>query len=194
MKRGLISSLIVCCALSLLPGCLTVETKEYHIRLKTDHSGEATIKFGNILSESEDTLDVSNDDFQQLIEFYLEGTQLEKENPGFHNVKKSLYEKDGVLMAEVTFSFDSLSAIRLFKFDRESPYMYFVGNPMTSEQLVETNGKFGRDWMPVVFWGRDTRELFVKTKVLSEVTHHRSLLKQFKEWESASAKQKQKKP
>ena len=40
----------------LLSGCLTVETKEYRITLKSDHSGEAVIKFVNILSEADDTL------------------------------------------------------------------------------------------------------------------------------------------
>ena len=33
----------------LISGCLTVETKEYHVKLKDDHSGEATIKFINIV-------------------------------------------------------------------------------------------------------------------------------------------------
>ena len=117
--------------------------------------------------------------FQQLIEFYLEGTQLEAEKPGFRNVRKQLYEEDGMLVGEVTFDFDSLSVVRLYKFDEDSPFMYFVGSPLSSELLVETNGSFGRNWMHVVFWEKD---LYVKTKVVSEAVHHRSLLKNFKEW------------
>lgn len=170
-------------------GCLTVEFKEYTFKLKNDHSGEATIRFINILSETEDTTDVSADDFRQLIEFYLQGTQLEKDNPGYRNVKKRLYEEDGVLVGEVTFTFDSLSTLRIFKFDKESPYMYFVGHPLSSEQFVESNGSFGRDWMPVVFWPNDAKELTLKTRVLSEVSHQRSLLKNFKEWQSAESGQ-----
>ena len=53
-----------------LSGCLTVENKGYYITLTTDHSGQATIKFLNIVSETDDTIDISDDDFQQLIEFY----------------------------------------------------------------------------------------------------------------------------
>jgi hypothetical protein len=177
-----------------LSGCLTVENKEYHITLTTDHSGEATIKFLDIVSETDDTIDISDDDFQQLIEFYLEGTQLEAENPGFRNVRKQLYEEDGMLVGEVTFDFDSLSVVRLFKFDEDSPFMYFVGSPFSSELLVETNGSFGQDWMPVVFWEKDTRELYVKTKVASEVVHHRSLLKNFKEWQELKSRGEIKKP
>ena len=182
------SSLVIIFAL-VFSGCLTVEFKEYTIKLKNDHSGEATIRFINILSEAEDTTDVSADDFKQLIEFYLQGTQLEKDNPGYRNAKKRLYEQDGVLVGEVTFTFDSLSALRIFKYDKESPYMYFVGHPLSSEQYVESNGAFGRDWMPVVFWPKDTKELTLKTKVVSEVSHQRSLLKNFREWQSTESGQ-----
>lgn len=182
--RASIHYLLVTFPAIALIGCLTVESKEYHIKLRTDHSGEATIKFINIMSEADDTTDISHDDFHQLIDLYLLGTQLEKDNPGFRNVKKRLYEQDGVLVGEVSMTFDSLAALRLFKFNAESPYMYFVGNPLSSEQFVETNGIYGRDWMPMVFWPKDTRDLYLKTKVVSEVTYHRSLLKQFKDWQA----------
>ncbi len=185
-----VSFLTSCLSLLVFSGCLTVEMKEYHIKIKPNHSGEATIKFVNILSETDDSLDISKDDFNQLIEFYLEGTQLEKENPGFTSVKKRLYEQNGMLMGEVTFNFDSLSAVRVFRFDKESPFMYFVGNALSSEQLVETNGTRGPDWMPVVFWGQDEKDLYVKAKIVSEVSHRRSLLKNFLEWQSTHQDQK----
>jgi hypothetical protein len=169
----------------VLSGCLTVESKEYRIRLNPDLSGEATILFSNILSESEDTVDIADDDFRQLTEFYLEGTQVEKENPGYHNVRKRLFERDGKLMGEISFTFDSIAAVRLFRFDRSSPLMYFVGSPLSAEQLVETNGTRGPDWMPVVFWPRETAELYVRTKLVSEVPYQRSLLKNFQAWQSA---------
>ena len=168
----------------LISGCLTVENKEYHIKLRSDHSGEATIKFINIMSEADDSVDISKDDFQQLVEFYLHGTQIEKDNPGFHNARKRLYEEDGVLVGELTLTFDSLSVLRLFKLDKDSPFMYFVGNPLSSERFVESNGTYGGEWMPVVFWPKEAHELYVKTKVVSEVSHHRSLLENFKEWQA----------
>ena len=164
--------------------CLTVESKEYHITLNPDHSGEAVIKFINIMSEADDTVDISNDDFHQLIDFYLQGNQLEKENPGFHNVKKRLFEQDSVLCGEITFTFDSLGSVRIFKYDANSPFMYAVGSPLSSEQYVESNGMLGRDWMPIVFWPEDSRDLYIKTKVVSEVSFHRSLLKNYREWQS----------
>ncbi len=191
MPFSSIRNLILCCLLSLsLISCLTVESKEYRIKLRSDHSGEATIKFINILSESDDTLDISTDDFHQLMEFYIEGTQLEEENPGFQNVKKKLYEQNGVLVGEVSFTFDSLASVHLFRFDRSSPYMYLAGSPLSREQLLETNGATGPDWMPVVFWPKDVTELYVKTKVASEVPYQKSLLPNFQDWQATQQLQK----
>jgi len=177
-------------AAALLSACLTVETKEYLIKLKNGQSGEATIRFINILSESDDTTDITQEDFQTLIETYVRGNKLERDNPGFRNVKKRLYEEKGVLCGEITFTFDTLSAVRLFKFDKDSPYMYYASNPLSSETLVETNGILGEQWMPVVFWKKDTREFYVKTKVTSEARFRTSLLKQFREWQAAQSKKK----
>ncbi len=165
-------------------GCLTVESKEYRIKFKNGHSGEATIKFINIMSEADDTLDITSDDFRQLIDFYLQGNQLEKDTPGFHNVKKRLFEEGGVLCGEITFTFDSLESLRIFKYDNDSPLMYPVGSPLSSEQYVESNGVFPRQWMPVVFWPKDTKELYIKTKLVSEVSVQRSLLANYRAWEA----------
>jgi hypothetical protein len=163
-------------------GCLTVENKEYRIKLKNGTSGEATIKFINIMSEADDTVDITADDFHQLIDFYLQGDQLEKENPGFHDVKKRLFEEGGVLCGEISFAFDSLESIRVFRYDGDSPLMYPVGSPLSSEQFIESNGLLPRQWMPVVLWPKDARDLYIKTKVVSEVSFQKSLLPSYKQW------------
>jgi len=165
-------------------GCLTVKQKEYRIKLYTDNSGEASIRFIGISSASDDSTDVSADDFRYLVEYYFEGTLLEQENPGFHNLTKNLYEEDGKLVGDISFSFDSLGAVRLFRFDAQSPLMYYVGADMFSEQLVETNGRYDGDRMPVVFWPRGTKELYLRTEVISDAPYQRSLLSTFREWRS----------
>ncbi len=190
MIRSTIPNLILFFLLLLHAGCLTIENKEYRIKLRNDHSGEATIRFVNIHSESEDSTDISADDFRQLIEFYLEGNQFEADNPGIQNVRKRLFDNNGVLTGEVTFSFDSLAAVRLFRYDRSSPYMYLAGNPLSREQLVETNGTRGPEWMPVVFWPEDATELYIKTRVVSEVSFRKSLLKNFQDWQATNHLQK----
>ncbi len=187
MKQSTLNLFLVFFAF-IFSGCLTVESKEYHIKLTGVNSGEATIKFINILSESDDTTDIRAEDFQQLIELYVSGGKLEKDNPGYRNVKKRLYEEKGVLCGEVSFTFDSLASIRFFKFDKDSPYMYFASNPLSSETLVETNGAQPEQWMPVVFWKRDAKEFYVKTKVSSEAQMRTSLLKQFRDWQAQQKK------
>ncbi len=191
MTRPLYLALTLGAILALLPGCLIVETKEYHITLMNGAAGEARIVFNDIQSETDDTADVSKSDFDQLIDLYLHGSQLERDNPGYRNVEKHLYEKDGKLSGEVTFAFDSLAVMRLFQYEHDGPLMYFVGSPLSSEVMVETNGTYGRDWMPIVFWPKGTKELYIKTHVVSQGSYHRSLLALFKAWEqSPQAKEK----
>jgi hypothetical protein len=169
--------------LTVLPGCLTVETKEVRIKLSDEHSGEATMLFVNIQSETDDSTDASIQDFTELVQSYFQGKQLERDNGGFRNVRKHLFEQDQKLIGEMKLSFDSLSAIRLFKYDRTSPYMMFLGTPSSNELLVETNGTFGGDRMPVIFWPSETREFYVKTRTHPGEGVRRSLLDVFRRWE-----------
>jgi hypothetical protein len=183
--RTLLLTSFVATLIFLSAGCLTVEQKVYRITLRPDLSGHATITFVDIRSESDDTVDITEEDFRQLIEFYLEGDQIERDNPGFRNVSKRLFEEDGVLKGELSFDFDSLAVVRLFRYDRSSPLMYFAGSPLSSEQLVETNGTRGPDWLPVVFWDHDAEEVIIRTRVVSEVSYHRSLLARYSAWRAA---------
>lgn len=190
MRKSIILAFVLLASSLHLAGCLSVETKEYIIKLKNGQSGEATIRFINIVSESDDTTSIAGEDFKQLLDLYISGNKLEKDNPGYQNVRKRLYEDKGVLCGEVTFTFDSLSTIRFFKFDKESPYMYYASNPLSSETLVETNGILAEQWMPIVFWKKDAREFYVKTRVSSEARFRTSLLKNYREWQASQQRRK----
>ena len=177
------SLLILISVLLPIAGCLTVKEKEYTIRLTTGQSGEATIRFVDIGSASDDSADVTEEDFKHLIDFYINGTGIEEENPGLRNVRKRLFEDNGVLCGELAFEFDSLSAVRLFRYDKDSPFMYYVGPEVFSEQLVETNGALGGEQMPVIFWPKKTREFAIRTRILSDASYRKSLLTLFHHWE-----------
>jgi hypothetical protein len=179
---------IVLWCFSSLPGCLTVGQKEYRIRFLSETSGRASIRFIDIGSETDDTSDVARQDFQHLIEFYLEGTQFEMGNPGFRNPRKSLYEQNGVLCGEIEFEFDSLETIRLFRFQNTGPYMYYMGSESLSEDLVETNGSYGGDEMPVIFWPEGTDEIHIRTRISTETPSRKSLLSHFKSWQESHRK------
>jgi hypothetical protein len=191
MKQFLHAFLFLAISGFLFSACLTVEGREYRIKLKSDRSGEATIRFLNIMSESDDTVDISQQDFQDLIASYLEGGSPEKDFAGIQNIKKRLFEENGMLIGEITFTFDSLAAVRLFRYDDESPIMYFAGNPLSSEQLVETDGTFGRDWMPIVFWPAETKEFYIKTRTQSEVSYRKPLLNHYRTWLAETEKKRQ---
>ena len=174
-----------------MSGCLTVAEKEYHFKLLTEHSGTATIKFIDIGSESEDTTDTSQEDFDHLITFYLCGTQFEEQNPGFRDIKKHVYEDGGRLIGEIQFTFDSLGTVKLFRFDEKSPYMYYVGGDFFSEELAETNGTYESSTMPVIFWPGGTTEFWLRTRVSSETPGRRMLVEHFQRWEASEGKVRQ---
>ena len=184
MTRSALSFLLI----SLIPltGCLTVAEKEYRIVLRNDFSGEATIRFIDIASESDDTTDVSADDFNHLIGVYLNGTELEEQNPGWRNVQKRLYEENGVLCGEVSFEFDSLADVWLFRFDHASPLMYYIGTDPTAEEVLKTNGTFRPETMPVIFWTDSTRVLFLHTRIRSENPNRQPLVSSFRTWKQNS--------
>ncbi|MDH4070453.1 MAG: hypothetical protein OEV30_08515 [Ignavibacteria bacterium] len=180
-------SLLFIVTLIALNGCLTVAGKEYHIRLHSDGSGTATIRFLDIGSESEDTSDVSAEDFEHLINSYLYGSEFEDQNPGWRNVQKRLYEDGGLLNGELTFEFDSISTVWLYRFDLSGPLMYYVGTDRLAEEVRETNGRFRPEIMPVVFWPAGTTELYLHTRIRSEAPDRRSLAPLFRHWKREKA-------
>ncbi len=180
-----ISRLIVLFVLSGLTGCLGVEKKEYTIILKDGQSGTATIKYVNIFSTDDNEKDVSFKDFGEMISDYYEGNKIEQDFPGIRNVKKRLFVENNTLCGEISFAFDSLSHAHVFRFD-DGPFMYFVNSGSNSSEKIEwSNGHFGGDRMPVLFWKRTEKELRFKTVVTEDVTGKRNLVKLYKLWQSS---------
>ena len=87
-------------------GCLTVETKEYTFKVKKDGSGEAVIKYINIMTDSKDSAGIPEKDYQDLINSYIKGDKLQEDYPHAKNMKKRLFEEDNQLCGEVKFDFD----------------------------------------------------------------------------------------
>ncbi len=161
----------------LLGGCLIVEGKDYRFKLNPDGSGSASITFHNIMSAEDESADASAKDYTELITRYLKGNEFEQDHPGYRNVKKRLYEEDGVLNGEVTFEFDSYEEVGLYRFENKGIWMYYT-NPggFNYEQYHSTNGTYGGDSMPVIFWSEGTKEFTVITKFESTERKTRSLL------------------
>jgi hypothetical protein len=144
-------------------------------------SGTCTITFHNIVSPREEGRDISFKDYAELVTDYLEGAKLEDEMPGCRNVRKRLYEVDGKLNGEITFDFDSLSTLRLFRYDASSPYMMYFGGA-SQETFMESNGTYGGETMPVAFWPSATKTMTLTTKLGDIPSDAISLVEQYRKW------------
>ncbi|MEZ5149296.1 MAG: hypothetical protein R2759_20055 [Bacteroidales bacterium] len=165
-----------------LSSCLTVEKKTYTFELKDNNSGTLTIKYINIMSMKEDTSNVSQKDFDELIGSYIEGNEIELEYENAQVRGKRLFEENGQLCGEVIIDFNDLGSVGLFQYDSKSPYMFNVGSFLDSETYLSSNGDFGGDVMPVVFWPRSTEVLSLTTYVTDPDETTFSLLQQYKSW------------
>ena len=168
----------------IFSSCLTVEKKEYSFELTGNNSGRLTIRYINIISVMDDGKDVSQEDFVDLTERYINGDQLEQDFPGATNIKTRLYEQNNQLCGEVTLDFPSLSSARLYQYDKNSPLMMCISAAYDSETYISSNGSYGNDYMPVVFWPASTKVMNVTTSVSVPDETALSLVGEFRKWKA----------
>ncbi len=163
-------------------GCLTVEKKEYTFTINKDKSGTLTIKFINIISIMDDETDVSQEDFNDLIYTYYEGGEFESVFPNARLVNKVLFEENGQLCAEVRFEFDDYRDANLYVYSKKSPYMYSLCGFLDAESYETSNGEFGGENMPVVFWSEKLKELHLTTTITQPDETTVGLLDKYNDW------------
>ena len=181
MKNITSPTLLILLAL-LFTGCLTVEKKEYTFQLKDNNSGTLTIKFINIMSMKDDALDVSQGDFEELITNYIEGNEIEVDYEKALVRSKRLFEENGTLCGEVIIDFDNLASVGLYQYDSKSPLMFNVGSFLDSETYLNSNGEFGGEVMPVVFWPKSLKTLTLSTYITDPDETTVGLLTEYHEW------------
>jgi len=181
MKKSAIYFFSVLLAVAL-SSCLTVEKKEYTFELKDNSSGTLTIKFINILSMKDDTADISESDFDELINGYIDGDAIDQDYSDAIIRSKKLFEENGVLCGEVIIDFNNLINFGLFQYDSKSPYMFNIGSFLESETFLNSNGEYGGDVMPVVFWPKSLKTLKVTTYITSPDDSTVGLLSEYNKW------------
>lgn len=186
MKIRKIVSFVVClvCAWSL-SGCLSTEYKEYSFSINEDGSGTGNIKFINIVSEQDEGEDVVAEDFDSLINGYLNGQDFENENPNYNVTEKKLYEEEKQLVGEVSFTFDDIERIGFYRYKSlsSSPFMFYMGN--ITEIVESTNGEWegaAKDF-PIIVWEPGTTELNFRTKAQQDMSNTTPLLMHYLRWE-----------
>ncbi|HLN53050.1 MAG TPA: hypothetical protein VK212_05035 [Lentimicrobium sp.] len=165
-----------------LTSCLTVEKKQYTYQLTGNNSGKLTIKYINIYSIMDDGKDVSQSDFQELVDKYLNGTQIMEDFPAASNIKTRLFEENDQLCGEITLDFNDLNSARLYQYSKGCPIMMNISTAFDSETYISSNGEYGNDHMPVVFWPTDAKKMVVTTLVSTPDETSTSMLDDYKEW------------
>ena len=183
MKKIIYALSTLAVALLLMTGCLTVEKKEYSFVLTDKTSGTLTIKYINIMSIMDDTIDVSQEDFAELISNYIEGNAMADEFPSAKIVKKHLFEENGVLCGEVVLDFVEISQVRLYRHNDLGPFMYCVNCSPDAETYESSNGDYGGEVMPIIFWEEDLKEFNMITSVTFPDETTVGLVDLFHEWE-----------
>jgi len=182
MKKNLLIWAGLISAVLFLSGCLTCEKKEYTFKFTGDNSGQLTIKYINIMSTKDDTIDNSEEDFTSLMNDYLEGTEVENEFPDATVVSKELFEENGVLCGRIVLDFQDLAAAHLYQHKGKGPLMYCLGcYAIDSEYYSESNGEYGSDIMPVVFWDNGLKQLDLGTIVTTPDETTVGLLERWKQ-------------
>ncbi|MCS6821939.1 MAG: hypothetical protein NZ551_08710 [Microscillaceae bacterium] len=173
--------LFCCLLITLLTSCLTAEQKEYIFELNGKGGGNLTIRYIGILSsqQKDDTESPAEKDYQELVENYLNGSRIQEDFPNAKIVSKRLYEENGKLNGEVIISFDKLEQVKVYQYDKNSPYMFNLAL-FSDEKVQESNGKQGPDFMPTIFWDKKLKKLTLKTKIAEQSESNVSLLKFYK--------------
>ena len=165
-----------------IAGCLTCEQKQYIFQLTGENSGRLTIKYINIFSSLIDSTGELTTDYNEMMELWLAGEKIERDFPDARKFKKRLFQENGTLCGEVIMEFNDLSKVHLFRYNGRGPYMFSMsGVNDDSETFLQSNGEFGGDKMPVIFWPEDTRTLRLSTKIATPDSTTVSLLDQWKQ-------------
>ncbi|MCU0329890.1 MAG: hypothetical protein MUC47_02805 [Candidatus Kapabacteria bacterium] len=174
---------------TMMQSCLIVGKKTYKVVMTGQQTGTCTLTYSNIMSRPEDGKDVSFKDFATLVTEYLEGDKLEEDFPGATIISKKLFKRDGKLFGEFVFSFDTLATMKMYRYDTQSPLMMYV--PSSNNQTIDaTNGIFGGDDMPVLFWPSTAKDLSFTMTSDDDDTTQISLVKHFDAWQASQSPKK----
>lgn len=178
----LIKAIVLIFLAVIVSSCLTIEQKEYTFEINADGSGSLRIKYINILSMKDDTANVAQFDFQELVSTYLEGNQLQQDYPDAVIRSKRIFEEKGILCGEVILDFNNLRNVGIYQYDANCPYMFNINSFLDSESFVSSNGDYGGDIMPVVFWPKTLTRLKVSTSITIPDETTISLVDDYRMW------------
>lgn len=149
-----------------MESCLTCEKKEYVFQITGPNTGKLSIKYINIFSSLIDSTGEVDSDYEELIGMWLKGVKIERDFPTAKKIKKRLFAENGTLCGEIVMEFDNLADAGIYRYMNSGPYMYNMSSVSDDgENFLQTNGEFGGDKMPVIFWPEDYTTLRFSSKI-----------------------------
>jgi hypothetical protein len=154
--------LLVSCVL-VFPGCLTCDIVTYVFTMTSGNSGTVKMSYRNITSS-----ECSEQDFINFFDTIINGNGIEKNWPAVTNIRKNFFEENGKLNADITMDFSSPDQVGLYQYKGTGPLMFmywtapFIG---LNGHYLESNGTFGGEKMPVVFWEPKQKELTLSVQI-----------------------------
>lgn len=140
------------------------------------------IKYVNIFSSLIDSTGELSADYDEMMDLWLNGEKIERDFPQAKKFKKRLFKENGTLCGEVIMEFDDISKINIYRFKDKGPFMFSMAAVNDdNETFLQTNGEYGGDKMPVIFWPDDSRTLRFSTKIATPDTSCVSMLDQWEE-------------
>ena len=141
----------------VLSGCLIASKKVLIIDVLPDGSGTGRMFYTDISSLQEDEHDRTVEDYTTLVADWYHGSEFQERYRGVLDPQKRMFELGNALHAEVTFTFDHYNDIGLYRHDGTGPWMYYaLRHTSNVEGFDSTNGSYGGDLMPVIFWPEET--------------------------------------
>ena len=138
-------------------GCLIAAKKVLLLEVRPDGSGSGRVYYTDISSLQEDEHDRTLEDYSRLVDGWLNGSEFEETYRGTLNTKKRLFELGGALHGEALFEFEHYNDVGLYRHDEKGPWMYYAMRHTSNVEGFDTsNGSFGGDLMPVIFWPEET--------------------------------------
>jgi hypothetical protein len=155
-------------------GCLEVQQTTYRFDLA---KRTGTLLLYHIQS---DDLGDARQDFGQLVNDYVLGDKVAQEHPTWTVGPRRLFERDGFLCAEATFTFASPAEVGLYQHDKKSAYLWCAAS---GETIVATSGEVIPQYPNCVAFSRKDKVAEVTVTPAAPSRDSVSLVDAYRTWD-----------
>ncbi|MHB8579065.1 MAG: hypothetical protein ACYDA4_04285 [Ignavibacteriaceae bacterium] len=166
MKKYILASAFVISTFFLLTlnGCLVFHKISYEVHLETPEKGFAIITAYDMRSESETDADFQKDK-DNLFQFMLKSKEFvdQQKKQGKDIYSRKLFVKDGILIGQAEYKFDSINTVENIKYEDGFHYL----NLALDDSVLSTNGiiVMSKDFKRILW---DKRIKILKFEMFSE--------------------------